>query len=217
MTTIDFLNVTKAFGDLVAVHPVTAHVPDAAWWVIVGANGSGKTTLLQMTSGLQSPSTGTVCVGAAEAGTPDARLEVSYLSDSPAFYSDLSVAEHIDYLAGLFEDDAVADRAHDIMRAFHLHTRVDDLPDTFSRGMKQKTAIALALARPSTVLLLDEPTRGLDAEGAETMVSLLRARHDHGTTVMTVTHEPERFAVPNAMQLRVHEGVFEHPKPMNGD
>ncbi len=214
MTTVRFQNVSKAYGDLIAVHPVTLEVPEGSWFVLVGPNGSGKTTLLQMASGLQAPTNGFVRIDDAEAGTPDARLEVSYLTDSPAFYSDLSVAEHIDYLAGLFDDDEVAERAHAVVKAFHLGDRVDDLPDTFSRGMKQKTAIALALARPSTVLLLDEPTRGLDVEGADTMVSLLRRHNNEGTTVMTVTHEPERFVTPNATLLAVADGVFEDPQPM---
>jgi ABC-type multidrug transport system ATPase subunit len=211
MTTLSFDHVSKSYGELVALHPVTIHVPDAAWWVVVGPNGSGKTTLLRLACGLLSPTTGTIDVGGVPAGMPDARSAVSYLSDSPGFYSDLSVNEHIDYLAGLFEDDAVADRGHEIIEAFRLGDRIDDLPDTFSRGMKQKTAIALAMARPASILLLDEPTRGLDTEGAATMVELLTAARAAGTTVITVTHEPERFAAPNATILRVSEGVFEQP------
>ncbi|MEY2424832.1 MAG: type transport system ATP-binding protein [Actinomycetota bacterium] len=214
MTTLAFTNASKSYGDLVAVHPVTAEIPDAAWWVVVGPNGSGKTTLMQMATGLQAPTTGLVRVGGDAAGSVGARAAISYLADSPAFYSDLSVAEHFDYLAGLYEDDAVADRGHEVISAFELTNRVDDLPDTFSRGMKQKTAIALALARPSTILLLDEPTRGLDTAGAATMVRILKERHANGTTVVIVTHEPERFVTTGAMQWRVNQGQFEAPEPM---
>lgn len=212
--TVTYENVSKTYDRLVAVHPVNLEIPTAAWFVIVGENGSGKTTLMSMTSGLLTPSTGEVLIDGEPAGSPLARGAVSFLSDSPAFYSDLSVTEHFDYLAGLFENDSIADRALAIMQAFGLHDRVDDLPETFSRGMKQKTAIALALARPATVLLLDEPTRGLDVDGAATMIELLLEAQSEGATVITVTHEPERFAVAGAMELKVHDGVFEDPKPM---
>jgi ABC-2 type transport system ATP-binding protein len=211
MTTLTFDHVSKNYGDLVAVHPVSLDVPDAAWWVVVGPNGSGKTTLLRLACGLLSPTAGAITVGDVPAGTPVARAEVSFLSDSPAFYSDLSVTEHIDYLAGLFQDDAVADKAHEIVRAFRLAERVDDRPDTFSRGMKQKTAIALAMARPASILLLDEPTRGLDVDGAATMIDLLKQANADGTTVITVTHEPEKFKQRGAVTLRVDEGKFEEP------
>lgn len=214
MTTLSFVNASKSYGDLVAIHPVTAEVPDAAWWIVVGPNGSGKTTLLQLATGLQAPTSGQVWVDEDAAGSVGARGATSYLADSPAFYSDLSVSEHFDYLAGLYEDDAVADRGHEVMAAFELTDRVEDLPDTFSRGMKQKTAIAFALARPSTILLLDEPTRGLDTAGAATMVRILEERNAAGSTVLIVTHEPERFVTPNAMEWPVYRGEFEQPRPM---
>jgi ABC-type multidrug transport system ATPase subunit len=214
MTTLDFDDVSKTYGDLVAVSPVTLHVPDAAWWIVVGPNGSGKTTLLRMACGLLSPSAGAVRVDNARAGTSEARRAVSYLSDSPAFYSDLSVAEHFDYLAGLFRDDSVAERARAIFNAFGLGDRIDDSPDTFSRGMKQKTAIALAMARPASILLLDEPTRGLDVAGTQTMIDLLQAANSDGTTVITVTHEPEKFQRRGGEELHVDDGVFGKPRPM---
>lgn len=213
MTALCFDRASKRYGDLIAVHPISVDIPAAGWWVIVGPNGSGKTTLLRLACGLLSPTDGAVTVGESIAGTPAARAEVSFLSDSPAFYSDLSVAEHIDYLAGLFDDDAVAERATGIIRAFGLYDRIDDRPDTFSRGMKQKAAIALAMARPSSVLLLDEPTRGLDVAGTAIMVELLRNANAAGATVVTVTHEPEKFDLPGAVTLPVDDGTFGEPLP----
>lgn len=209
MTALTLDRVSKSFGRFTAVRPVSLTVPSGAWCVIVGPNGSGKTTLLQLASGLQSPTAGEVRIGNTAAGRPAARAAVSYLSDSPAFYSDLSVSEHFDYLAGLFHDPGVVDRAIRIIEQFDLVDRITDTPETFSRGMKQKTAIALALARPSSLLLLDEPTRGLDAQGTETMVRLLHEANRNGTTVVIVTHEPERFADASGLQLRVRDGEFD--------
>jgi ABC-type multidrug transport system ATPase subunit len=207
MTTVKFEHVTKKYGDRAAVNDASVHLDDATWCVIVGPNGSGKTTLLALAAGLAQPTSGTVEIGSVAAGAPLARAEVSYLSDSPAFYSDLTVAEHVDYLAGLYDDESVADRAVRFVDAFGLGERADDLPETFSRGMKQKTALALALARPASVFLLDEPTRGLDVAGADTLVNLIAEFHRDGATIITVTHEPERFAGIAGTRLEVNEGT----------
>lgn len=208
MTALILDHVSKSYGRVNAVNDAAFTIPSNAWCVVTGPNGSGKTTMLELASALQQPTGGHVRVGDATAGDPAARAAVSYLGDSPAFFSDLSAAEHLEYVAGLFHDPAVVDNGMDVLRQFGLASRVNDIPDTFSRGMKQKTAIALAFARPSSLLLLDEPTRGLDAAGAETLVQLLRQRHATGTTVVTVTHEPERFAHADAIRLHVSDGEF---------
>jgi len=206
MTDIKFDNVTKNYGDRAALEAVNAHLPDATWCVVVGPNGSGKTTFLSLASGLAAPTIGAVTVNDHVAGSAEARAEVSYFSDSPAFYSDLSVAEHIDYLTGVYGDHEIADRATELIELFDLSARIDDLPETFSRGMKQKTGLALALARPATVFMLDEPTRGLDTKGADTLISVLGDLHAHGASIITVTHEPEKFAGRAGLQLTAEEG-----------
>ena len=206
MTTVRFNAVSKTYDGLTAVGDATFEIGASSWCVISGANGSGKTTLLQLATGLQEPSRGVVCIDADRAGSPPARRAVSYLPDSPPFFTDLSLRGHIEYLAGLYDDLAVIDLANDAVRAFGLDSRVDDLPGSFSRGMKQKAAIALTLARPASVLLLDEPTRGLDASGADVLVKLLRRRHANGTTVVTVAHEPDLFAHDAGMQIRMIDG-----------
>ena len=206
MTSVVFKDVTKSYGDRIAVQSFETELRAGSWCLVVGPNGSGKTTLLGLTAGLLEPTKGAVLIGAAPAGTRAAREVLSYFSDPPAFYSDLTVAEHIDYVAGIYDDPTVADRAVACVEAFGLADRADDLPDTFSRGMKQKTALALALARPASVFLLDEPTRGLDVAGAETLVALLRERRAQGATIITVTHEPERFTTVDGVLIEANEG-----------
>jgi ABC-2 type transport system ATP-binding protein len=87
MTAIKFDGVTKTYGDRPALDNVDATLPDATWCVIVGPNGSGKTTFLSLAAGLAEPTTGTVEIGGHAAGSAEARAAVSYLSDSPAFYT----------------------------------------------------------------------------------------------------------------------------------
>lgn len=208
MTTVRFDHVTKTFNERVAVHELSIEIPPATWCLILGPNGSGKTTLLSLAAGLQEPTKGQVHIGRALAGSREAREQVSYFSDSPAFYSDLSVAEHIDYLAGLYESDEVADRAVEVIEAFGLSSRADDLPSSFSRGMKQKTALALGLARPASIFLLDEPTRGLDTKGTKTLVEILERYHAAGASIITITHEPEQFSHVPGLRLEAQDGKF---------
>ena len=210
VTTVRFDHVTKQFYERYAVKDLSIEIPPGTWCLVLGPNGSGKTTLLSLAAGLQEPTEGKVHIGAHIAGSRDAREEVAYFSDSPAFYSDLSVAEHIDYLAGLYESDEVADRAVELVDVFGLSSRADDLPSSFSRGMKQKTALALSLARPASVFLLDEPTRGLDVKGTETLVALLTEYHATGASIITITHEPERFTGVPGLRIEAHEGQFSH-------
>lgn len=206
MSTVTFAGVSKRYDSLVAVNEASFEIGEGSWWVITGPNGSGKSTLLQLATGLQDPSSGEVRIDKASAGSTDARREISYLGDSPAFFSDLSVREHAEYVAGLFRDEAVLSRAVEVLERFDLMKRYGDRPETFSRGMKQKAALALVLARPASVLLLDEPTRGLDEAGASGLVELLSERNDGGSTVVTITHEPDRFARQNQAGVQMFDG-----------
>lgn len=208
MTAVRFVHATKKFDDRAAVNDLSVTIDAASWCLVTGPNGSGKTTLLTLAAGLQEPTSGDVFIGEHRAGSRAAREEVAYFSDSPAFYSDLSVAEHIDYIAGIYNSDEVADRAVEIVDAFGLAHRADDLPTSFSRGMKQKTALALSLARPASVFLLDEPTRGLDTKGTETLVRLLTDYHANGATIITITHEPDHFSNVRGLRLDANEGEF---------
>ena len=181
---------TKVYGDVPALAPLDLVVAEGSRVALVGHNGSGKTTLLRMAAGLLEPTDGTVTVFGQPAGSLDARRAVSYLSDNPTFYEDLSVWEHLEYVAGLHGcDDSWSQRAADLLGALGLYERADDLPTRFSRGLRQKAAIAIGLVRPFRVLLVDEPFVGLDATGREALLELFTDAHDTGATVVVATHE----------------------------
>ena len=144
---------TKDYGDLVALSPTDLRVERNEAVVLVGHNGSGKTTLLRMAAGLLEPSGGTVELDGHLAGTLGARAATAYLSDAPTFYEDLSVWEHLEYTARLHGVHEWQQDAADLLGALGLYERADDLPTRFSRGLKQKAAIALAFIRPFDVLL----------------------------------------------------------------
>jgi ABC-type multidrug transport system ATPase subunit len=156
---------------------------------LVGHNGSGKTTLLRMAAGLLDPSRGEVRIMGRSAGTIEARRALSWLSDSPTFYDDLSLWEHLEYVSRLHGVDEWQTRAEELLERLQLTARRDDIPTTFSRGLRQKSAIALGMARPFTVLLVDEPFVGLDANGKTTLLELLDEAAAGGATLVVATHE----------------------------
>ena len=187
---IDAVALHKAYGDLSALAPLDLHVAPGTRVALVGHNGSGKTTLLRLCAGLMDATSGTVSIMGHEAGSLEARAALSYLADNPSFYDDLSLWEHLEFTAGLHgRDESWAQEAADLLGLFGLYERADDLPVTFSRGLKQKAAIALALIRPLDVLLVDEPFVGLDASGKEALIETLDDVHNKGATLVVATHE----------------------------
>ncbi len=203
---------TKAYGDLVALEPIDLVIPDGQRLVLVGHNGSGKTTLLRMAAGLLEPSDGSVEVFGSPAGSDDARAVLSYLPDSPVLYDDLSVLEHIEYTCRLHDAEGWEDRAVGLLTDLHLTERADDLPSRFSRGLRQKTAIVLALIRPFGLLLVDEPFVGLDPPGREAFVELMDDAADAGATIVVATHQLEYVAkADRCVALRDGAVVYDGP------
>jgi ABC-2 type transport system ATP-binding protein len=183
--------VTKTYGDLPALAPVTLTVRPHEAVVLIGHNGSGKTTFLRIAAGLLEPSGGVIQLDGHDAGSLGARAAVSYVSDNPTFYEDLSVWEHLEYVARLNGRDDWEQDAADLLGHLGIYERADDLPVTFSRGLRQKTALALGLIRPFELLLIDEPFVGLDAAGKAALLELLEEAHGKGGALMVATHELE--------------------------
>jgi ABC-type multidrug transport system ATPase subunit len=183
--------VTKDYGDLVALEPLDLSIPEGQTVVLVGHNGSGKTTLLRMAAGLLDPSDGEIEIGGAPAGSIDARASLSYVPDNPVLYDDLSVVEHIEYTCRLHGATDWEERAVGLLGDLGLAHRADDLPSRFSRGLRQKTAILLALIRPFDILIVDEPFVGLDPGGRDAFVELIEDASDAGATVVVATHQLE--------------------------
>jgi ABC-type multidrug transport system ATPase subunit len=172
-----------------ALAPLTLEVPRRQRVALVGHNGSGKTTLLRMIAGLLDPTAGRAEVNGHASGTDGARAAAAYLSDNPTFYDDLSLREHLEYVARLHGVDEWAARADGLVARLGLADRIDELPGTFSRGLRQKAAITLALIRPFEVLLVDEPFVGLDVSGRDALLEMLDESALQGATLVVATHE----------------------------
>ncbi len=205
-------DVRKEYGDVVALHDLRLEVARGELVALVGANGAGKSTFLRCATGLLEPSDGILLVEGRRAGSIEARAALSYIGDQPTLYDDLSVNEHIDYLAALHGVEGRPPSADQLLDVLNLTDRADDLPARFSRGLRQKTALVLGLVRPFSVLLVDEPFVGLDPAGQEALVDLLCAAADAGAAVLVATHQLT-FLAHATRCLALRDGALAYSGP----
>ena len=186
---LEMAGVAKDYGDGLGLRPFDLEVEAGELVVLVGANGAGKSTLLRLAAGLLEPTEGTVLVAGEPAGSLSARAATSWIPDVPVLYDDLSVDEHLAYIARLHGAQGWEARAATLVERLNLVDRADDLPARFSRGLRQKTSVAVGLVRPFDLLLVDEPFVGLDLPGQATVLSLLGEAADEGAAVVVSTHQ----------------------------
>ncbi len=193
-------------------------VQPGAVLALLGENGSGKSTTLAAVAGVLEPTTGEISVGglllAPGTDQPEYRRRVAYVPDEPLLFADLTVRQHGSFVAGAW---AVADGEPllmELLTRFGIEDVVDDMPATFSRGMRQKTALALAFLRPATLLLVDEPFAGLDAAGREVFLELLHERVEQGCGALVATHAQARVEHFADAAIALREGeVIAHGRP----
>ncbi|HVO54538.1 MAG TPA: ABC transporter ATP-binding protein [Solirubrobacterales bacterium] len=161
---------------------------------LVGPNGAGKTTFLTLAAGLLEPTSGEVQIDGHAAGSIEARRALSYLPDTPVFYEDLSIGEHLEYLAALHGVAEPGPRIDSLLARLGLAEWRDGLAAELSHGMKQKASIALALVRPCSVLLADEPFDGLDPPSRAVLFELIAEARAGGAAVIVSTHRPDVIA-----------------------
>ncbi len=202
----------KDYDETVALDDLGVSVDPGERVMVVGPNGSGKTTLLRITAGLLEPTSGKATVAGAPPGSLPARAATSYIPDTPVLYDDLSVAEHLEYVGRLHGNEDWEDSAEELVERLGLEERMDDLPARFSRGLRQKTSIALGLVRPFSLLLVDEPFVGLDAGGREALLELLHESAAAGAAVVVATHQLE-FVEQASRCLGLRDGRLVYDGP----
>jgi ABC-type multidrug transport system ATPase subunit len=186
---ISTAGLTKDYSGALALGPIDLVVPPGQRVSLIGHNGSGKTTLIRLLAGMLEPSAGSAAVAGHRVGSIGARAALAHLADQPVFYDDLSVREHLEYIARLHGRAVWEERAAELLDAIGLTERADELPSTFSRGLRQKAAVCLAFVRPFDVMVVDEPFVGLDRAGRDAVLELFRAAHGAGATLVVATHE----------------------------
>ncbi len=184
-------SLTKRYGDATAVRDLTFEVERGEVFGFLGPNGAGKTTTMQMLTTLTRPSSGEAWVGGEPVTDRDAVVEqLGYMPEEPPIYDELTGREQLAYVAGLRDlPESEADRTiRDLLGRFDLADDADDRISTYSKGMKQKTALIQALVHDPQVVFLDEPTSGLDPRAARTVRNLVSELRDEGMTVFLSTH-----------------------------
>jgi ABC-type multidrug transport system ATPase subunit len=202
----------KDYGDGFGLDPVDIALGPGELVVLVGPNGAGKSTLIGLCAGLLEPTAGEVEVLGQPVGSLEARAATSYLPDNPVLYDDLSVREHLEYVARLHGVDDWQAPAEVLLDRLDLTSRADDLPSRFSRGMRQKVSLALALVRPFDLLLVDEPFVGLDAPAQATLVELLLTEVAGGASALVSTHQLD-LADEAGRCLGLRDGSLVHDGP----
>jgi heme ABC exporter ATP-binding subunit CcmA len=184
----------KSFGDHWALRGVDLDVAEGECLALIGPNGAGKTTLLRVLSTLTKPSAGTVSLAGQDlaSGATEIRRRIGFLSHQPLLYEDLTARENLRFYGHMYDVRESEKRATALLQRVGLESNQQDLVRTFSRGMKQRLAIARALLHDPPVLLMDEPYTGLDQKAAATLDSVLQDAGATSRTIVLTTHDLER-------------------------
>jgi ABC-2 type transport system ATP-binding protein len=183
---------TKKFAAKTAVDALDFDVRAGELYALLGPNGAGKTTTLRMVTGLLKPDSGSIHVFGVDAlaDPRGAKSILAWLPDEPALYDKLTAWEYLEFIAGLWGVDAKTAhaRSEELLKFLGLWDNRNERTEGFSRGMKQKTALAGALIHDPKLLMLDEPLTGLDAGVARQVKDLLQQRVRAGGSVILTTH-----------------------------
>jgi len=204
-------NLSRAFGEFQALKPVDFHLSDGELVSLVGPNGSGKSTLLMCLSGMLRPTTGKICVQGWDLYQDEQRVRqrLAYIPDVPVFYEELTAWEHLKFMALAHHvSQGFSDQAEAILREFGLWEARNLFPHAYSRGMRLKLGLALALIRPFEVLLLDEPTSALDMESTEILCQVITQLSVAGKTVLLTTHDQQMPKRLNSDKWIIRDGAI---------
>src|SRR2546423_9775359 len=182
---VDVEGVAKRFGDIKALDGVTLRVRQGEIYGLLGPNGAGKTTLIRAIVGLIAPDAGTVTVLGRRLPHLDVLRQVGYMTQQAALYPGLSVAENVKFFAAI---NGVEDGVDDVLRFVRLDSRKDSVVANLSGGMRQRCSLACALVHKPKLLLLDEPTVGVDPQLRVQFWDSFRRMADEGTTIIVSSH-----------------------------
>ncbi|WP_289138319.1 ABC transporter ATP-binding protein [uncultured Brevibacillus sp.] len=183
---------TKRFGDRVAVNNLTLTVPKGSIYGFLGPNGSGKSTTIRMLCGLLTPTTGKGTVLGFDVMTQSEEIKqrIGYMSQKFSLYEDLTVEENLDFYAGVYQLNVAErkQRKKELIEMASLMGREKQLAGSLSGGWKQRLALSCALLHKPELLILDEPTAGVDPVSRRIFWEVIHQLADEGITVLVTTH-----------------------------
>ena len=185
-------NLTKKYGAFTAVRQLSLHIPEGDLFGFVGPNGAGKTTTIRMVCGLLRATSGSIKIGNIKGavGSKEMKRMIGYVPDFFGVYDNLKVCEYMDMYGSMYGMYAreTAKLADDLLELVNLSDKKEVYVDTLSRGMKQRLCVARALLHNPKLLLLDEPSSGLDPRARVEMKELLKNLHSMGKTILISSH-----------------------------
>ena len=192
MNAIETHDLTRTFGDRTAVDHLNLTIPQGQVFGFLGPNGAGKTTTVRMLAAIIAPTAGTATVTGhtLSQDNSEIRRSVGILTETPGLYDKLTAMQNLVFFAGLYEvpEQRARQQAERYLKLMDLWERRDDKVGGFSKGMRQKLAVARALLHDPAVVFFDEPTAGLDPEAARTVHDFIRNLRSEGRTIFLTTH-----------------------------
>jgi ABC-2 type transport system ATP-binding protein len=190
---IELIQLTKKFGDLVAVNSLDLKVERGEFFAVLGPNAAGKTTLIRVLAGLLKPTAGTARVAGfdIQIAPLEARRRLAYVPDFPFLYEKLTPWEFLRFTGQIFQmsESRVQKASRELVPRFHLDEFVNKPIDGLSHGTRQRVAIVSALLHEPEVFVIDEPMVGLDPQHARIVKDVLKERTRQGATVFLSTHQ----------------------------
>ncbi|HZT15658.1 MAG TPA: ABC transporter ATP-binding protein [Gaiellaceae bacterium] len=194
VTALHVEHLTKRFGERVAVDDLSFEAASGEVFGFLGPNGAGKTTTVRMLATLIAPSSGSATVAGlrlTEENALEIRQRIAVMPENPGLYLRLSVAENLEYFAGLYGVAAADQRILHALEAVNLAARADDLCANLSKGLRQRVGLARTLLNDPAIVFLDEPTSGLDPVASREVHELIDNLRGRGVTVFLTTHRLE--------------------------
>lgn len=185
-------NLTKEFGDFIAVDHISFNIKQGEIFGFLGANGAGKTTAMRMLCGLSKPSSGEATVAGFDVSTQPESIKknIGYMSQKFSLYEDLTVMENIRFYAGIYglSDKDIKEKSAHLLQHLHLDHEKNKLVGSLPLGWKQKLSFSIALIHEPKIVFLDEPTGGVDPLTRREFWEMIYAASQRGTTLFVTTH-----------------------------
>lgn len=216
---IEVDHLTKRFGTFTAVDDISFQIPKGCIFGFLGPNGSGKSTTIRMLCGVLHPTSGSVHIMGHDVvrETETVRQSLGYMSQRFSLYEDLTVEENLNFYAGVYglSKEVRNRRKEDLIRMANLEGKEKKLAGTLSGGWKQRLALGCALIHKPELLILDEPTAGVDPVSRRVFWEIIHALARQGITILVTTHYMDEAESCDVVSFILDGRIIEHDTPQN--